>query len=70
METHSHTALDKDYIDHTIKFMEHRALEDIEPVLDRLNLEIIQVKLPCGFPFCKGFCCSYFLLLLLYKQIS
>ena len=34
METHSHTAIDKDYIDHAIKFMEHWALGDNDPVLD------------------------------------
>ena len=53
METHSHTAIDKDYIDHAIKFMECQALGDNDPVLERLNLEIIQVKLPHGFLFCR-----------------
>ena len=55
METHNHTAIDKDYIDHTIKFMEHQALGDNDPVLDRLNVEIIQEKLPHGFLFLQVF---------------
>ena len=42
METCSHTALDKEYIDHAIKFMERRALADDDPVLDRLQLELLR----------------------------
>ena len=51
METRNHTAIDKDYIDHAIKFMERQALGDNDSILERLNLEIIQVKLPHGFLF-------------------
>ena len=51
METCAHKAIDKDYIDHAIKFMERRALPDDDPVLDRLNLEIIWVKIVRGFLF-------------------
>ena len=53
METHSHTTIDKDYIDHAIKFMERRTLPDDDPILDRLNLEIMQVKFARGFLFCR-----------------
>ena len=49
MQTRSRTNIDKDYIDHAIKFTERRALGDNDPVLDRLNLEIIQVKPPMFF---------------------
>ena len=55
METCSHTVINKDYIDHARKFMEHQALGDNDPVLDRLNLQIIQVKLPRGFLFLQVF---------------
>ena len=52
MQTRSRTNIDKDYIDHAIKFTERRALGDNDPVLDRVNLEIIQVKPPMFF-FCR-----------------
>ena len=51
MKTRSRMAIDKDYIDHAIKFMERRALGDNDPILERLELEIIQVKLLRGFLF-------------------
>ena len=54
METRSHTALDKEYIDHAIKFMARRGLADDNPVLDRLQLEITQVKFAGGFLFIAG----------------
>ena len=49
MEKQETARVDKDYIDHAIKFMERRALPDNDPCLERLNLEIVQVKLTCGF---------------------
>ena len=54
METCSHRALDKEHIDHAIKFMERCSLADDDPVLDRLQLEITQVKFACGFLFIAG----------------
>ena len=54
MEKCSHKALDKEYIDHTIKLMERRGLDDDDPVLDRLQLEITWVKFACGFLFIAG----------------
>ena len=54
MEMHSHKALDKEYIDHTIKFMERCSLADDDPVLDRIQLEITQVEFACGFLFIAG----------------
>ena len=54
MKTHSHTALDKEYIDHAIKFMKRQELADDDPVLDRLQLEITQVKFAHGFLFIAG----------------
>ena len=54
METRSHRALDKQYIDHAIKFMERCSLADDDPLLDRLQLEITQVQFACGFLFIAG----------------
>ena len=54
METRSHIALDKEYTDHATKFMERRGLADDNPILDRLQLEITQVKFACGFLFIAG----------------
>ena len=55
MQTRGSTRIDKDYIDHAIKFMERRALPDDDPSLKRLNLEIVQVNLTHGFNI-SGFC--------------
>ena len=62
MNTRGTSQLDKDYIDHAIKSMDRRAMPDNDPSLVRLNLEIVQVKLTCGFKIsgdCGNFSSNY-----------